>query len=286
MSYLADFIKNLTRKSNAGIVIYLILNTLLITWVFSGGFSNPSGVLTGLLAYAVSLAVALSPVGEWILRWQTGCKEIRRADYLHRLQPLFQEVLAQAREVNPAIPQDVRLFMSDEAYPNAFATGRKTICLTRGFLSYSDEQIKATFAHELGHLANKDTDLILLVTIGNFIVTALFIIFRLFVRLVTICASIASESLGAVLMGFLIDGVLVFAIWGWTKLGTVLVMHSSRQNEYLADEFAFNCGYGQGLISTLHSFRGDGSRGLWANLAASHPESDNRIAKLQELMNN
>ncbi|HEY8362450.1 MAG TPA: M48 family metalloprotease [Tissierellaceae bacterium] len=108
----------------------------------------------------------MSPIGEWILRIQTGSKQIKRKDYLNRLEPLFQEVLTKAREINPSIPEDVKLFMSEDKEPNAFATGRKTVCLTKGLLNYSDEQIKAVFAHELGHLGNKDTDFILLVTIG------------------------------------------------------------------------------------------------------------------------
>lgn len=283
MTYIVDFVKNLTKKSNIGITIYLILNTLVIVWVFSGGFSSASGILFGIVAYAISLAIALSPVGEWILRLQTGCKEIRRKDYLDRLEPLFSEVLTKARKINPNIPEDVRLFMSDHKEPNAFATGRKTVCLTKGFLNYSDDQIKATFAHELGHLANKDTDLILVVTIGNFIVTAAFIIFRIIFNTVALLAAIASDSIGAIITSILIDGVLVAGMWIWTKIGTMLVMHSSRQNEYLADEFAFNCGYGHSLVSVLDSFSGSSSKGLWATLASTHPDSDDRIARLQEL---
>ncbi len=60
-------------------------------------------------------------------------------------------------------------------------------------------------------------------------------------------------------------------------------MHSSRQNEYSADEFAFNCGYGDSLIFVLDSFDSTNTDGLWASLAASHPDIDDRIAKLQEL---
>ncbi len=237
----------------------------------------------GILAYAVSLVLALSPIGEWVLRLQTGCKRIEQQDYRNHLQPLFAEALAAARKLDPTIPKDVGLFINSDLQPNAFATGRKTVCLTKGLLRYSDDQIKATFAHELGHLANKDTDLILLITIGNFIVTALFLLFRIFIRMVAFFAAMASEELGALVMGVFIDWILVGAMWIWTKLGTLLVLHSARQNEYLADEFAANCGYGNGLIAVLENFGGNSSRGLWANLASTHPAANDRIAKLQQL---
>jgi heat shock protein HtpX len=283
MTYFVDFFKNFTKKSNTGVLIYLLLNTFIVVGLFSEGFSDIQGVLFGIIAYAVSLAIALSPVGEWVLRLQTGCKTIERKEYVNRLEPLFNEVYAKAKALNPSIPDGVQLFMSNDEEPNAFATGRKTICLTKGFLSYSDEQIKATFAHELGHLAHKDTDLILMITVGNFIVTTIFIIYRVFINIAGIIAGIASRGIGTIIYNIFIDLILVAMMWVWTKLGTMLVMHSSRQNEYLADEFAFNCGYGDSLASVLDTFGGSNKKGLWANLASSHPDSDDRIAKLQQL---
>jgi len=283
MTYFIDFAKNLTKKSNIGVLIYLILNTIIVVGLFSSGFGDVKGVFIGIIAYAVSLVLALSPIGEWILRLQTGCKKIKRKEYINRLEPLFFEVLANAKKVNSSIPDDVRLFMNNDKEPNAFATGRKTVCLTKGFLNYSDEQIKATFAHELGHLAHKDTDLILMVTIGNFIVTAIFIVYRIIANFIGICIAVASEEFGGVIASILIDLVLVGIMWVWTKIGTMLVMHSSRQNEFQADEFAFNCGYGDSLAAVLDTFDGSGSKGLWANLVSTHPDSDDRIARLQEL---
>lgn len=283
MTYFVDFVKNITKKSNIGVFIYLILNTLIVVALFSGGFSSVSGVFVGIIAYAISLVIALSPVGEGILRIQTGCKKIKRKEFVNRLEPLFNEVYAKAKKINPSIPDDVQLFMSNDEEPNAFATGRKTICLTKGFLGCSDEQIKAIFAHELGHLAHKDTDLILIITIGNFIVTAFFILYRIIFSFIGIFMSIASKDFGTLFVHCLIDLILVAMMWVWTKIGTVLVMHSSRQNEYLADEFAFNCGYGDNLALVLDTFSGSGTKGLWATLASTHPESDDRIARLQEL---
>lgn len=276
MTYITDFAQNLFKKDNIGIIIFLILNTIIVAAIFGSAS-------LGIIVYIASLAIALSPVGEWVLRIQTGAKTIERNDHLNRLEPLFQEVLTKARKLNPSIPEDVKLFMSDDQEPNAFATGRKTVCLTQGLLNYSDAQIKAVFAHELGHLGNKDTDLILLVVIGNFIVTISFILFRVLFNITGIMTSLINKSIGTLITTVLLDGVLVFFMWAWTKLGVALVMHSSRQNEYSADEFAFELGYGDNLCSVLDTFHGSTSKGLWANLASSHPESNTRIARLQGL---
>ncbi|WP_459479213.1 zinc metalloprotease HtpX [Clostridium saccharoperbutylacetonicum] len=283
MTYFVDFFKNLTKKSNVGVLIYLILNTLIVVTLFSDGFRDIKGVFIGIIAYAISLIIALSPIGEWILRLQTGCKTIKRKEFVNRLEPLFNEVYAKAKKLNPSIPDGVQLFMSNDEEPNAFATGRKTICLTKGFLGYSDVQIKATFAHELGHLAHKDTDLILMITIGNFIVTIIFVIYRVIINIAGIVVGAASEGIGSIIYNVFIDFILVAMMWIWTKIGTMLVMHSSRQNEYMADEFAFNCGYGDSLAAVLDTFGGSSQKGLWANLASSHPDSDDRIARLQDL---
>ncbi|KGM98701.1 hypothetical protein Z969_10940, partial [Clostridium novyi A str. 4570] len=254
MTYFIDFFKNLTKKSNIGVLIYLILNTLIIVALFSDGFNEPEGILIGIVVYAISLLIALSPIGEWVLRLQTGCKKIKRKEFVNRLEPLFNEVYAKAKKLNPSIPDGVQLFMSNDQEPNAFATGRKTICLTKGFLNYPDDQIKATFAHELGHLAHKDTDLILFITIGNFIVTAMFVLYRIVINVLGIIFGLVSRGIGSIIYNIFIDFVLVAMMWIWTKIGTLLVMHSSRQNEYLADEFAFNCGYGDSLAAVLDTF--------------------------------
>ncbi len=282
MTYFIDFIKNFKKQSNIGILLYFMLNIYIITSMFSDNFQNKEGIVTGLVLYTISLAIALSPIGEKILRFQTGCKEIKREEYKQKIEPLFREVYQEAKKLNPSIPDDVKLYMSSDEYPNAFATGRKTICITKGFLKYSDEYIKATLAHEFGHLSNKDTDLLLVISVGNLIVTALFIIYRLIVTLLALVMSIFIGDGAEVIIAFLINIVLAAMMWVWTKIGIVLVMHSSRKNEFLADKFSYDCGYGESLAQVLDQFYDTGAKGLWANLISSHPSLDERVAKLQE----
>ncbi|MGY4688546.1 zinc metalloprotease HtpX [Salibacterium sp. K-3] len=279
MTYIVDFAKNVTARNNAGIFIYLILNTLLVTLLFQSFFG-------GLFIYLLSLTIALSPMGEWILRKQQGCKPLKRREHMDRLHPLFEEIYQKAKAIDPGLPEDIKLFISKDPEPNAFATGRKTVCLTKGMLDYSDDQIKAILAHEFGHLSRKDTDLILIIAVGNLIVSVLFIFYRIVFTAIGIAAGVMSRSLSTVVMTIFIDLVLVGLMWVWTKLGIMLVMHASRRNEYLADEFASRCGYNESLITTLDALQeGNEStgKGLWANLAASHPDPDERIGKLQVL---
>lgn len=72
--YIVDFFKNLFKKNNIGTVIWMILNVIIIclVFVFFSGATTAGDVVisifVGLLAYVSSVAIALSPVGETIMR--------------------------------------------------------------------------------------------------------------------------------------------------------------------------------------------------------------------------
>lgn len=294
--YIFDFIKRLFRVSNIPVIIYLVLNVLFIGFIVSVMFTIDFGtaLLMGLGVYLVSLVIALSPIGEWILRFQTGCKKIKDQNIKNYLEPLFQEVYAKAKAEDPTIPNNVRLFLSDDPSPNAFATGRKTVCVTRGLLVLPPEEIKATLAHEFGHLAHKDTDLILVVTVGNLIFNLLVTAIKLFltilewILLFTVALvggreswiGIAFVKLCSFLTFLFVNGLM----WIWSTIGNLLVMASSRGNEYEADAFSFTLGYGNALCSMLNRIAGgERPQGVFATLASSHPATDKRIEKIREL---
>lgn len=296
--YFIDLFKRILRKSNISLSIYLILNVLIISGCsalvfYSSNVPVPVGLLIGAALYALSLAVALSPFGEWLLRLQTGCKKICRTDYLSYIIPLFREVHERARELDPSVPADVQLFMNEDKSANAFATGRKTICITEGLLRMPPEQIKAALAHEFGHIAHKDTDLILFVTIGNMIITTVLLLLRLFINFIHWGADLAALLIGgrdgvfALVMNSICHAMMIlfvgFCSWVWSGVGTTLVMHSSRSAEYEADEFAFHLGFGDALCALLDRIGGERETGLFARLASSHPDKNSRIAHLQQL---
>ncbi len=303
--YLFDFIKNLFRKGNVGVIIWLMINTVLVTFLigyllceFDEHFQYEypwAAYLIGFAVYIVSVSIALSPIGEWILRLLTGCKEIKRQDYLDRLNPLFEEVYQKAKAKSPGLPEDIKFYMSKDEEPNAFATGRKTVCLTEGILNYSDDEIKAVLGHEFGHLAHKDTDAILVVQVGNLIVTGMFVVFRLIINIFTffmhLCIAIISDDAADVVISaftrVLIDFLLTTIMALWTKIGVLLCLSSSRKNEYEADEYSVSLGYGRKLCAILDKLDEDrkklGKPTLWAMLNSSHPDTDKRIAHMQEI---
>lgn len=207
--------------------------------------------------------------------------------------PLFNTVYAQVKEANPSIPDGVQLYISEDEFPNAFATGRKTICVTRGFLTKSPEEIKAVLAHEFGHLAHKDTDIILFVSVGNLIVMFAVAMFRaVFFALykLTHWSYSNSNNVNGYKMADntthlykFFTAIIAAIMWVWTKIGVFLVMKSSRDNEFEADQFAYQLGYGPALCSVLTSISSNGAKGLFASLMSSHPDSAVRIERLKSL---
>lgn len=303
--YIVDFFQSIVRKSNIAVLIYLFLNTLLIVLLVdlllhsyfcynmyvSSAAAHVYCIIIGLCLYIISVLIALSPIGEWILRVQAGCKEINRQEQKDYLEPLFQEVLVQARRVDPKIPEDIALFINDDPVPNAFATGRRTVCLTAGMMEASPKMIKATFAHELGHISHKDTNLFLVISVGNLIVTGIVLIGKILMTIFSVFLTIGgflrggSEGLLISATSWFLNLIFVVMIAGlsklWTMLGILLVNKSSRENEFEADAFAARLGYGDDLCDVLGSIGGGNLKGIFATLASTHPDTNERIARLQ-----
>lgn len=290
--------RNVFRQSNICILVYILLNICLIWSILSWFTYAWEPLLYSLLLYGFSLLIALSPIGEFILRLQTGCKKIKREDHRQTIMPLFDEVYAKAKGLTPSLPNGIKIYMNADNAPNAFATGRKTICVARGLLKLPPGQIKAILAHEFGHIAHRDTYMLQAVIVGNCIVsaivTALWIVSLIattIARAAAICSPKNDLGVGrgmelmftALAQIAVIIGYKVF-MWLWTRLGVLLCMKTSRHNEFEADRFSSNCGYSKELIAAFETLAesSESPKGIFATLASSHPDFDSRIANLQD----
>jgi len=310
--YLFDLVKKLfTSKNNIPAIIYLVLNIAFVAVIFylvSGGAGI--AILYGVLVYLVAAVFAMSPIGEWILRLTQGCKKLKfdkpeHREILDRIVPLFAEAMERARSIQTEyVIGNVKLYLKEDDEPNAFALGRTTICVTTGLLNYSDEEIVAILGHEIGHLAAHDTDLVLLITVGNFIISAIVTIFKAIILLYKLLINFVSlffggtegalgRALGA-LASFLTLLAVDCVMFLWTQLGVLLVMKTSRDTEFAADAFSCRLGYGEGLVRFFDRFaqyEGAPVKRSWkeraqlfAALSASHPSFRDRIARLQTQM--
>ena len=83
--YIVDLFKRLSSKENIPLLIYLILNVFVTAGILSMFLSMFGAVVNflivlvvGLGLYLFSIVIALSPIGEFVIRIQTGCKKIKR----------------------------------------------------------------------------------------------------------------------------------------------------------------------------------------------------------------
>lgn len=306
--YFIDFFKKVFKLKNIGIIVWMVINLYIIISFFptTEGVTNGSealvAIIRGVIVYAISVALALSPIGEAIFRSMNGCREIADSSILNRLTPLFNEIYEKAKLKDPNLSQNIKLYMVDQPYPNAFALGRNTVCVTNGLLHLDDAEIKGIFAHEFAHLSNKDTDIALFIYVGNLLASLMFLILRVILFIISFLMISFSESnstyetydaygrrqrkKGGALKGFVLaaglDMIYVAIIGLYTKLGIILVSHSSRNHEFAADKFAYNLGYGRELRDALVELQGEAEKptGFVANLMATHPKTALRIEKL------
>lgn len=170
---------------------------------------------------------------------------------------------------------------------DAFALGRQTLCITDGLLLLSDDMILGILAHEIGHLSYGHTVIQLLIGGGNIFISGCLLlikisywIFSAIMGLFAICSR--SGVMGIITAVF--AGISTALSWLWVKFCMLFLMWSMRQNEYLADEFAYKIGFGLELATVLDQHISDVPHdGFLSAIYSTHPCNDDRVAALQNL---
>ena len=151
--YILHVLDVLLQKGHRLLFCFVLVNAafavIILQWLFLFFLHNETiALLLAIVTYLLSVMLMTSPLGEVYLRCSLGCKPIGREEDINFLYPIFSNTLSAARRIDPNIPEDITFFMTEDKDINAFATGRKTVCVTRGLMQCHPKQIEAIIAHE------------------------------------------------------------------------------------------------------------------------------------------
>jgi heat shock protein HtpX len=221
------------------------------------------------LYIAVAIAMFQSVFSYWfsdsIVLGMAGAKPIEKRDN----PELYRIVENLAITAGLPVP---KIYIMNEAQPNAFATGRDknhaVVAVTRGLLARLEKpELEGVIAHELSHIGNKD---MLLQTVVVILVGIVAIISDLFLR-ISFWGGRENDDrdrgqVGLVLMAFGIVAALLAPL-----AATLIQLSISRKREFLADASgALLTRYPEGLASALRKISSDSSPMRSVNDATAH----------------
>ncbi len=149
------------QSANKGKTYFLLASMGVLTWLVSYAALTYFGA--GTTSAIVPIAVGISLVGVWgsyygsdkLVLTMTGAKLITREDAPELFNVIEEVVIASG------LPMPKVAIVEDSA-PNAFATGRNPehalIAFTTRILEVMDrDELQGVIAHEMSHVANRDT---------------------------------------------------------------------------------------------------------------------------------
>jgi heat shock protein HtpX len=293
LTFLAVAAQRTTFKRDPGLQARMLLTMFLLGGLYVAFvgvlFAAGAGAVTMVLVIG-ALTLAQIFLSDKIALRAMGAKEVspEEAPGLHAM---VERLCIQADLPKPKVA------VADTEVPNAFAMGRSqktaTVCATTGIMRVlSPSELEGVMAHELSHVKHRD---VMIMTIVSF-----------FASIASMIAQFAfffggsDDDTPAGLVVFLVS-MLVYA------LSFVLMLALSRYREFAADRgAAVITGRPSALASALVKISGAmqtvpqrdlreaadmnaffivpaSVKGAVANLFATHPPMEKRIARLQEL---
>jgi len=241
------------RRKSLILFFSLGLTLLLLGYFFGSAYYPDGGGFIGIF-FAFIIWGILSLIsyfsGSKILLAVSGAKEVTR-----EVHPQLFNVVEEMK-ISAGLPAMPKVYIINEAAPNAFATGVKpensAVAVTAGLLArLNRDELQGVVAHEVSHIVNRD---VMFMTFAGIMLGSIVLISEVFLRSLWFgggrYSSKSSKSSGQGQMIIMVVAI-VFAILA-PILAQLLYFAISRKREYLADASAVRyTRYPEGLASAL-----------------------------------
>ena len=271
-------------------VVLLTIMTLLFVWV-GGVVGGTQGMLIALVMAGVMNFVSYFYSDTLVLKHYRAVEVTQR-----EARGLYGIIERLAQKANLPMP---KVYIIPEHVPNAFATGRNpqnaAVAVTEGLLELLDEdEVEAVLAHELSHVRHYD---ILVGTIAATIAGAIGVL----ANMMQFGAMVGSDKNRVNPIVMIVLAIIL------PLAAAVIQMAISRNREYMADEGAARLTrhpeWLQSALAKLSNYNRQGSMQsatqesahmfiinpfsgkniYFASLFSTHPSTEDRIARLEEL---
>lgn len=301
-----ELIRQNRRKS---FILFILMGACLLMLGFIIGqayFGPPNGGIGGLI-FAAAIWMILSLIsyfaGDSLVLNMSGARQVTPD-----VHPQLFNVVEEMR-IAASLPTMPKVYIIDEAAPNAFATGRSpdkcAVAVTAGLLNkLNRDELQGVIAHEMSHVANRD---IMFMTFAGIMLGSIVLISQVFLRGSLYSGGSSrfrSKSSGRGGAGPLIIIALALAILA-PIAARLLYFAISRRREYLADASGVRLTrYPEGLASALEKISDSDedmpqvnqvtapmyivnpmkSEGMkFADLSGTHPPISERIRILRDM---
>lgn len=276
---------NIRKNKNKTIVIisgFVVMISLIIYYIcMAFDLSSPFAIAIALVFSFFSSYLSYYNSDKIILKVTHARPATLEED--RKLVHIFEAIM-----LSSGLPCQPKLYVVDDAQPNAFATGRNPehaiICVTTGLLEKLDYyELEGVLAHEMGHIRNYD---ILLSTVVTVMVGFIVMLSDMFTRITfrSRRGSRDSDNAGSAIL--MVIG-LIFLILG-PIFAKIMQMAISRKREFMADATAVEITRNpDGLISALKKLDADPNEFSHVNKATAHmfivsPFKDNNEKKIKK----
>ena len=297
--HFAKFYTLVKREKRMGMLVYLTILLALVAIGVIGSFSetiSEHGFFPGIFQAIFTAIVGptfiwclfqliLNGFGQACMRLIVGASKIERQDMIESITIPVEAIIAEARQNGLTLPDDIKVYQmkTDEAVVYAF--GMNSIGVSYAMTELPEEVFKAKVLAELYRIHIMDPDYLLFM-LGSNLISIILGLFAIVVGWVYM--NFGDRRKGLLTESDSMMGVFLFAssivcLSAWMGVCFLFIRGGVRANQFEADRYVAQCGYGEALCVYLDNCMPREFKFGLKLLEMGHPSCNHRIAALQNV---
>lgn len=297
--HFAKFYTLVKREKKTGMLVYLTILLAIVVgtviWSFPEAISE-DGFFSGIFRVIFTAIVLptftwclfqliLNGFGQACMRLIVGASKIERQDMIESITIPVEAIIAEARQNGLTLPDDIKVYQmkTDEAVVYAF--GMNSIGVSYAMTELPEEVFKAKVLAELYRIHVMDPDYLLFM-LGSNLVSIILGLFAIVVGWFYMTFGDRRKGLlteSDSMMGALLFASSIVCLSAWMGVCFLFIRGGVRANQFEADRYVAQCGYGEALCLYLDNCMPREFKFGLKLLEMGHPSRNHRIAALQKL---